>query len=81
LTREPDNPHDPRAVAIDFHDDRIGYVPRERNRKIAELLDQGAHLTCRITAVDPEEASFDAVEVSVAISDNPTQLERVSGSD
>jgi hypothetical protein len=67
LTREPDNPHDPRAVAIDFHDDRIGYVPRERNRKIAELLDQGLNLTCRITAVDPEEGFFDAVEVSVAI--------------
>lgn len=73
LVREPDNPHDPLAVAIYFHDDRIGYVPQERNRNIAELLDHGAHLTCRIIAVDPEEGAFDAVEVSVAMLENQTK--------
>ena len=65
LVREPDNPHDPRAVAIYWDADRIGYVPRDRNRVIAQRLDEGLPLSCRITAIDPDEGTFDAVEVSV----------------
>jgi hypothetical protein len=57
LVREPDNPHDPRAVAVYHQDDRNGYVPRERNRAIADRLDQGVPLDCRITAIDPEEGT------------------------
>jgi CpXC protein/HIRAN domain len=67
LVREPDNPHDPRAVAIYNQDDRIGYVPRERNREIADRLDGGVSLDCRITAIDPEEGTYEAIEVMVAL--------------
>jgi hypothetical protein len=67
LVREPDNPHDPLAVAIYHQDDRIGYVPRERNRGIADRLDRGAPLDCRITAIDPEEGAYEADEVEVIV--------------
>jgi hypothetical protein len=67
LVREPDNAHDPRAVAIYYQDDRIGYVPRERNRDIADRLDGGVPLDCRITAIDPAEGSYEAVEVKVLL--------------
>jgi len=67
LVREPDNPRDPGAVAIFRQDDRIGYVPRERNPEIADRLDRGVSLDCRITAVDPEEGAYEAIEVMVAL--------------
>jgi uncharacterized protein YbaR (Trm112 family) len=67
LLREPDNPHDPRAVAIYHQDDRIGYVPRNRNREIADRLDRGVPLDCRITAIDPEEGAYEPVDVEVAV--------------
>lgn len=66
LVREPDNPHDTRAVAIYYEDDRIGYVPRNQNHDFAAQLDQGKRLGCRITAINAEEDAYDAVEVEVA---------------
>jgi hypothetical protein len=38
LRSEPDNPHDPDAVAIYFDEKRIGYVPRVENSIISKLL-------------------------------------------
>jgi hypothetical protein len=67
LVREPKNPHDQRAVALYSGDAHIGYVPRDRNRTIARMLDQGAPLFCRITDVDPEEDPWRAVEVAVSV--------------
>jgi hypothetical protein len=67
LAREPGNPHDRRAVALLRGDRRIGYVPRVRNPVIARLLDQGAPLAARLTAVDPEALPWEAVEVAVSI--------------
>jgi hypothetical protein len=66
LVREHDNPHDTRAVAIYYEDDRIGYVPRNQNHDIAGQLDQGKRLGCRITAINAEEDAYDALEVEVA---------------
>jgi hypothetical protein len=67
LVREPDNPHDSRAVAIYHQDARIGYVPRARNHEFADRLDRGVPLDCRITAVDPEEGAYEAIEVEVVL--------------
>jgi hypothetical protein len=67
LVREPKNPHDQRAVALYFGGVHIGYVPRDRNRTIARMLDQGAPLICRITDVDPEEDPWRAVEVAISV--------------
>ena len=38
LRFEPNNPYDPEAVAIYFSDTKIGYVPREKNSGIFQLL-------------------------------------------
>jgi CpXC protein/HIRAN domain len=65
LVREHDNPHDTRAVAIYYEDDRIGYVPRSQNHDIAAQLDQGKRLGCRITAINAEEDVYDVLEVEV----------------
>lgn len=51
LVREPDNPHDPRAVRIDWRGRKLGYVPRAHSAEIAGQLDQGIALVASITAV------------------------------
>jgi hypothetical protein len=40
---------------------------RARNRPIADRLDRGSALHCRITAIDPEEGAYEAIEVRVAL--------------
>jgi len=65
LIHEKDNPHDPRAVAFHLGRSHLGYVPRQRNRTIAVLIDQKAPLRARITRVDPDAEPWQAVEVAV----------------
>lgn len=36
LVREPDNPHDPNAIAVMLH---LGYVPKAQALKLAEKMD------------------------------------------
>lgn len=49
LVREPDNVHDPRAVRVEWHGIKLGYVPRRENAAVARLLDRGSRLEARIT--------------------------------
>ena len=49
LVREPDNPYDAKAVRVDWHGQKLGYVPRRENADIARLMDNGAKLEARIT--------------------------------
>lgn len=46
--REPDNPHDPRAVAVCLGSRQIGYLPRRCNYTPAKLMDRGYYLTATI---------------------------------
>ncbi len=48
LVREPDNPHDPLAIRIDWNGIKLGYVRRADNSPIARLLDHGESLAARI---------------------------------
>ncbi|MDR1605791.1 MAG: HIRAN domain-containing protein [Streptococcaceae bacterium] len=41
LVAEPDNPHDPEAVAIYFQDKKLGYVPAVKNGLLSTLLYYG----------------------------------------
>jgi hypothetical protein len=41
LRREPDNPHDPHAIAVDGGGQHLGFVPRELAEEIAPGLDAG----------------------------------------
>ncbi|MEW6414019.1 MAG: HIRAN domain-containing protein [Pseudomonadota bacterium] len=49
LVREPDNPHDPRAVRVEWRGHKLGYVPRRENADVARLMDRGQALSARIT--------------------------------
>ncbi|TSE27811.1 HIRAN domain-containing protein [Tepidimonas aquatica] len=65
LVREPDNPHDRQAVRIDWHDHKLGYVPRRKNADIAARLARGERLQARIIAVDRAADPWARVEFVV----------------
>jgi hypothetical protein len=48
LVREPDNPHDARAVRVEWKGHKIGYVPRRENADVARFMDGGQALVARI---------------------------------
>ena len=51
LRREPDNPYDPSAVAVDHANGQIGYVSRARARVISEMLDADLMLSAKVAVV------------------------------
>ena len=51
LVREPDNLHDPNAVAVLWRGRKLGYVPRRENAALAWGLDRGTPLRARISAL------------------------------
>ena len=49
LAREPDNPHDPQAVRVEWQGHKLGYVPRRENRAVATALERGDPLETRVS--------------------------------
>ena len=48
LVREAANPHDARAIRVDWRDIALGYLPRRDNDAVAWALDRGERLSARI---------------------------------
>lgn len=63
---EEDNKWDPRAVAIYFKGEKIGFIPKTENRIIYKLLKVGiTQFEARIQKIDPTEHTERQVEVVV----------------
>lgn len=58
LLREPENPHDARAVSVSWRGRQLGYVPRRANEALAWAMDRGERLQARISRLsdDPNPA-------------------------
>lgn len=54
LVREPDNPHDKNAVAVDCGGTIIGHYNKQMAVGLARALDGGATLDCYIVSVGPD---------------------------
>ena len=67
LRREPGNPHDGRAVALYWHGEKLGYLPRKDNTVIAGLLDQGAPLDAHVAGKNPAPDPRERLEVRVEL--------------
>lgn len=69
LRPEPDNPHDPDAVAVTVGEmgARIGYVPRRGNPVLAALLRGGARVTAEIVRFNPAAPPWERVEMAVFV--------------
>jgi hypothetical protein len=51
LVREPGNPHDPRAVRVDWLGTTLGYLPRDANFTVSQMLDREEYVEARIAAM------------------------------
>lgn len=73
LVLEPDNPHDPDAVAIYLKGFKIGYVPQKNNELLSQLLYFGYEdiFEARIQMINHLATSpANQVRVSVKVRDN-----------
>ncbi len=67
LVREPDNPHDRKAIRVDWRGHKLGYVPRAQNRAVAAALDQGERLVARISRLSDDPNPWRRVEFEVFV--------------
>lgn len=65
LVREPNNPHDPQAVRLDWQGHKLGYVPRVDNTAINHLLDNHQPVTARIVDLQPSYDPWKCIEFAV----------------
>jgi hypothetical protein len=71
LVREPDNPHDARAVRVEWRGHKIGYVPRRENADVARLMDRGQALTARIVRLAEVRDPWSRVRFEILIPVQP----------
>lgn len=67
LSREPNNPYDRQAVALYWHGDKLGYLPRVENCAVAQMMDRGEALSCHIDHISPEDFPWGAVSIAVEV--------------
>lgn len=65
LVREPDNPHDPLAVRVDWQGMKLGYLPRAENAAVAAALDRGEPVEGRIAALVRHRNPWHRVRIDV----------------
>ena len=66
LRSEPENPSDPRAVAVELEGQHAGYIPRQYTALIGGLLDRGEQLAAQVVRrlVVPEDVGKWVVAIS-----------------
>lgn len=67
LVREPDNPHDPNAVRVEWDARMLGYVPRSQNAALAWALDSGEAVSARISRLQRHRSPSRRVEFEVYV--------------
>lgn len=65
LKREPQNPHDSYDVEVFRNDVKLGYLPREENKVIARMMDQGIEAKAIILKINPEVHAYRKVKMKV----------------
>lgn len=71
LVPEPGNPYDPDAVALYYEGSKLGFVPRELNGNLAQLLAFGhtGVFEARVQQVAPERSPWHQVRVGLFVVD------------
>lgn len=71
LVPEPENPHDPEAVAIHYGKTKLGYVPADENGALSPLCFYGHAdaFELRVLQVDKEAAPWHQVRVGLLVRD------------
>lgn len=73
LVREPDNPHDKRAILIMNGEKKLGYIPRRKNGMLSRLMDAGKYLyataDCFVKSKTDPDYPDDALIISIYMKD------------
>ncbi len=67
LKREPHNRHDANAIAVWFMNDKLGYIPRCENGRLAALMDKGEKLEAQISKLLDEDDPWQRVRFRVTL--------------
>jgi hypothetical protein len=73
LHREPDNPHDPKAVRVEWRGAMIGYAPRADNVDLARLMDSGVQVEGRVLHLQKARDPWKRVLFEVLIVESPSK--------
>lgn len=65
LYREANNKYDKNAIIIKNKEEKIGYVPRRDNKILANLMDGGKLLVCKINNV--YEGDYNSLDIVIDI--------------
>lgn len=65
LRREPENPHDQRAIAVYWRGSKLGYLPRAENDTVSEAMDRGEKTQARISAMHEDAEPWQRIELEV----------------
>ena len=67
LVREPDNTHDANAVRVEWHGEKLGYLPRKENRAVAAEMDSGGKVEARIAKLREQHNPWQRVLIEVFV--------------
>lgn len=67
LVRDADNVHDKNAVAVRWHGQALGYLPRKENRAVAKAMDDGETVRAAVEAVTEDPNPWKRLRISVFI--------------
>ena len=67
LVREQDNRFDGRTVAVYWQDYKLGYLPKNENTAVAQLLDRGETLDAHIVRLQESRNPWKRILLSVRL--------------
>ncbi|MDP3031577.1 MAG: HIRAN domain-containing protein [Rhodocyclaceae bacterium] len=67
LEREPENPHDARAVRVEWQGKQLGYLPRAENAAVAAAMDRGERVEGRIAALVKHQNPWRRLRIDVYV--------------
>ncbi|MCK9201010.1 MAG: HIRAN domain-containing protein [Gallionella sp.] len=65
LMREADNKYDDRAVRVEWQGHKLGYIPRQDNAAVSQLIDRGERLEAVIAGLAESRNPWDRIMVEV----------------
>ncbi len=73
LAREPQNPHDAKAVRVLWRNEMLGYIPRRENSDVARQMDRGAPVKARIVQLKEARNPWQRIEFEVYVELTPVK--------
>ena len=67
LVRESGNVHDANAVRVEWHGEKLGYLPRAENGAVAVELDRGGKVEARIARLQRHRNPWQRVLIDVFV--------------